>query len=97
MGHVLVPEHTILSEHECQELFKKYSIRPDQLPKILHTDPAVVAIGAKPGQIVKIERKSQTAKQAIAYRLVIESEGAAAMPEIIADIGLDSGSESTDM
>ena len=73
MKHELVPLHTIISEEERQELFKKYSIKPDQLPKILDTDPVTVSIGAKQGQIVKITRKSQTAKQAVAYRLVIES------------------------
>jgi DNA-directed RNA polymerase subunit H len=53
---------------------EKYRIKPEQLPKILDSDPAVVSIGAVPGQIVKIIRKSQTAKYAIAYRLVIKGE-----------------------
>jgi len=75
MEHELVPEHVILSEKESKELLEKYNIRPDQLPKILHTDPAAIAIGAKPGQIVKIRRKSPTAKYATVYRYVIESEG----------------------
>jgi len=75
MKHELVPRHIILSEKESKELLEKYNIKPDQLPKILHTDPAVVAIGAKPGQIVKIIRKSKTAKYAVAYRFVVESEG----------------------
>ena len=96
MGHVLVPEHTILSEEESQKLFKKYNIRPDQLPKILHTDPAVIAIGAKPGQIIKIVRISQTARQAIAYRFVIESEGTIS-PDILPDMGVDAGSETVDI
>ena len=92
MGHVLVPEHTILSEKESKELLEKYNIKPDQLPKILHTDPTVIAIGAKPGQIIKVVRKSQTAKYAVAYRLVVESEGEIspeAAPEVWLDIGAD--------
>jgi DNA-directed RNA polymerase subunit H len=73
MAHKLVPNHIIISEKEKKELLEKYKISPDQLPKILNTDPAAVSIGAKPGQIVKIIRKSHTAKEAVAYRLVIVS------------------------
>ena len=73
MRHDLVPQHMIISEKEKENLFKKYKIQPDQLPKILDTDPVSIFIGAKPGQVVKIVRKSRTAKEAVAYRLVIES------------------------
>jgi len=73
MVHRLVPLHEIISEKERDELFKKYNIKQDQLPRILDTDPVAVSIGAKPGQVLKITRKSQTAKKAVAYRLVIES------------------------
>jgi DNA-directed RNA polymerase subunit H len=73
MAHKLVPIHEIISEKEKKELLEKYKISPDQLPKILNTDPAAVSIDAKPGQIVKIIRKSHTAKEAVAYRLVIVS------------------------
>ena len=74
MKHELVPTHTILSEKEHKELLKRYNIQPDQLPKILNTDPAATAIDARPGQIIKIVRKSQTAKYATIYRFVVESE-----------------------
>jgi DNA-directed RNA polymerase subunit H len=53
---------------------EKYNIKTDQLPRILANDPAVISTGAKPGQIVKIIRKSPTAKYATAYRLVVESD-----------------------
>jgi DNA-directed RNA polymerase subunit H len=74
LGHNLVPEHTILSEKEKKELLKEYDIRPDQLPRVLSNDPAVISVGAKPGQIIKIIRKSPTAKYATAYRLVVQSD-----------------------
>lgn len=73
MKHMLVPQHTVISEKEKGDLFKKYNITPDQLPKILDTDPVSISIGAKPGQLIKIIRKSHTAKQAVAYRLVVEN------------------------
>jgi len=70
----LVPEHAILSDNERKELLEKYDIRPEQLPKILDNDPAVLYIGAEPGQIVKVTRTSRTAKYSTAFRFVIESE-----------------------
>ena len=73
LNHILVPNHEIISEDEKNQIFKNYSITPDQLPKILNTDPVCLSIGAKPGQIIKITRKSTIAKEAIIYRLVVES------------------------
>jgi DNA-directed RNA polymerase subunit H (RpoH/RPB5) len=73
MKHELVPFHEIISEEEKKQIFKEYNLTPDQLPKILNTDAVSLSIGAKPGQIIKITRKSHTAKEAVAYRLVVES------------------------
>jgi len=73
LRHELVPEHIILSDKEAKEVLEKYNVTIDQLPKIFDTDPVVRAIGAKPGQIIKIIRKSPTAKKSVAYRVVIES------------------------
>jgi len=73
MNHELVPLHIIISEKEKKELLKKYNILQSQLPKILDTDTVSIFIGAKPGQIVKIIRDSHTAKEAVSYRLVVES------------------------
>jgi DNA-directed RNA polymerase subunit H (RpoH/RPB5) len=73
LKHELVPYHEIISEKEKSELLKKYNITTDQLPKMLNTDPVAVFVGAKPGQIVKIIRDSHTAKESVAYRLVVES------------------------
>jgi len=73
MSHKLVPLHVIISEEEKKELFEKYNITQDQLPKLLNTDPVSIFIGAQPGQILKVVRKSRTAKEAVAFRLVVES------------------------
>jgi len=73
LNHELVPHHEIISDDEKQKIMKKYKITPDQLPKIMDNDPVSLSIGAKPGQILKIIRKSHTAKEAVAYRLVVES------------------------
>ncbi len=70
--HVLVPKHEILKESEVEELLRLLGISKEQLPKIKSSDPIVKEIGAKPGDIVKITRKSHTAGISIFYRLVIE-------------------------
>jgi len=72
--HELVPEHVICPEEELKELLEKYSIKRRHLPKIFASDPAVKAVGAKPGQVVKIFRESEIAGQSIAYRLVVRRE-----------------------
>jgi DNA-directed RNA polymerase subunit H (RpoH/RPB5) len=70
--HVLVPDHIILTEKEKNDLIKNFNIELNQLPKILTTDPVAISIGAESGQVVKIVRKSHTAKESIAYRFVVE-------------------------
>jgi len=72
LDHELVPEHIILSKEEAEEVLKKFNIKPEQLPKILTTDPVVKAIGAKKGDIIKVIRRSKTALKSVVYRLVVE-------------------------
>ena len=73
MGHDLVPHHEVISDEEKEKMMKKFNTTPDQLPKIMDNDPVAFSIGAKPGQVIKITRKSHTAKEAVAYRFVVES------------------------
>jgi len=70
--HVLVPKHEILSAKEKEVLLAQYKVHPYQMPQIKANDPAVKAIGAMPGDVLKIIRKSQTAGKHIAYRYVVE-------------------------
>ena len=70
--HKLVPKHEILTEKEKTEVLAQYKIKPYQMPQIKSTDPAVKAIGAKPGDMLKIIRKSATAGEHIAFRYVVE-------------------------
>jgi DNA-directed RNA polymerase subunit H len=73
LNHVNVPLHVILPEDEVKDLLKRYNIVREMLPKIRNNDPACKVIDAKPGNVVKITRRSPTAGVAIAYRLVIEA------------------------
>lgn len=70
--HELVPEHRILSEEEKEELLRRHRIKLSQLPQIKASDPAVVQLEAKPGDVIEIKRKSPTAGVYYYYRLVVE-------------------------
>jgi DNA-directed RNA polymerase subunit H len=73
LDHEMVPKHIILTEEEKQALLKKYNIQSEWLPLIKSSDAVVRAIGGKPGDIVKILRKSATAgADAVFYRYVIK-------------------------
>lgn len=70
--HALVPLHEIVSEKEKNQLLTQYKVQPYQMPQVKSGDPAVKAIGAKPGDILKITRKSTTAGEHVTYRYVVE-------------------------
>lgn len=71
-NHELVPIHEILSSEEREKLLSEYRVQPYQLPRVIASDPAVKAIGARPGDIVRIIRDSTTAGKYTAYRYVVE-------------------------
>ena len=73
MDHGLVPKHVVLTGKEKKDVMKMYGIKKlNQFPKISKSDPAISEIKVKPGDLVKIIRKSDTAKESIYYRVVIE-------------------------
>jgi len=70
--HEMVPEHTLLTPEESAAVLERLRITAPQLPKIHVSDPAAKEIEAKVGDIMKVMRKSTTARQSIFYRLVID-------------------------
>ncbi len=70
--HELVPRHEILTSTEVKDLLEEYHIKHYQLPYIRASDPVVKWIGAKPGDILRITRKSLTAGVSLAYKYVVE-------------------------
>jgi len=68
--HRLVPLHEILPEKEVKTLIEKLHCRKQDLPKIHDTDPMILKLGAKPGDVVRVTRDSATAGEAYYYRLV---------------------------
>ncbi|MCK5151611.1 MAG: DNA-directed RNA polymerase subunit H [Candidatus Thorarchaeota archaeon] len=71
-GHELVPKHIISSIEEVQLVTDHYGIKKTQLPRIAREDPAARVLGAKIGEVVRIERDSPTAGKVYYYRLVVD-------------------------
>jgi len=69
--HILVPKHAKLSEKDKQSLIEKYHITVFDLPLISKKDAALHELDVKPGDVVKITRKSPTAGEAVYYRCVV--------------------------
>jgi len=73
LEHELVPKATILSEPELEELKKTYNIKSHrtQLPEIGRFDAQSLALCLRPGQVIKIARKSNTALDSNYYRVCV--------------------------
>ena len=70
--HVYVPKHEIMSKKEAEEVLEKFNCKPTELPLIFVNDPAIIGLGVKPGDMIKITRKSNTAGEGIYYRYVVD-------------------------
>ena len=68
--HMLVPTHEIMTEEEIVDEFGDVEFDFKNLPKIKSHDPVVKAIDAKPGDVLRITRESQTAGVFVTYRIV---------------------------
>ena len=69
--HELVPDHTVLSDVELEDVLEEYNIKKTDLPKIKRKDPALPD-DATIGDVVKITRNSRTTDEAVVYRLVVD-------------------------
>lgn len=72
LTHVLIPKHSKVSEKEKKDLFSKYHITQKELPKINKSDPAIAHLDVDVDDIIKVNRKSATAGEAVYYRGVID-------------------------
>lgn len=75
LKHDLVPEHYLLTEEEADAVLAQLKVTRDQLPKIRKGDAGIRVLESicgpiDEGRIVKIVRKSATAEEFVAYRLV---------------------------
>jgi len=69
--HDFVSKHELLTSDEREQILDEYKMQPYQLPRIRASDPAVIAVGGNPGDIVKVIRNSVTAGKYVAYRYVV--------------------------
>jgi DNA-directed RNA polymerase subunit H len=71
-NHNYQPKHEILPKDQAEEILKKYNAKPSQLPYVMISDKALEDLDVRPGDIIKITRKSQTAGESVYYRYVVE-------------------------
>lgn len=76
LQHDLVPEHVLLNEEEAETVLTELKITRDQLPKIKKSDAAIRVLEningpIEAGRVIKVIRKSSTAEEFVAYRLVV--------------------------
>ncbi len=85
VAHHLAPPHEILSEAESAKVLEELKTTVERLPKIfvadpgLKTDPKYESLKESGerllGRLVRIRRPSQTAGEAIAYRVIVAAAG----------------------
>ena len=72
-NHAYVPKHEIMTKKEAEQVLKEYNCNATELPLIFVTDPAIIGLGVKPGDMIKIARKSGTSGISLYYRYVVET------------------------
>lgn len=70
--HFLIPKHELLTREEATQVQARNNASPSQFPYLLNTDPLAKEVGAKPGDLVRITRRSETAGTSTYYRYVVE-------------------------
>jgi len=72
LKHTLVPEAQILKEDELESLKTQYNLKTlMDLPEISRFDPQALALCLRPKQVIKIDRKSDTALEYNYYRVCV--------------------------
>ena len=70
--HMYQPKHEILPKLEASAVLKLYNAKPSQLPYIMLSDKGLQDLDVRPGDIIKITRKSATSGESVYYRYVVE-------------------------
>ena len=85
VAHLLVPPHELLSEEESKRTLATLNTSVERLPKILVSDPGLktdpnfvkLRESGEPlqGRLIRIRRPSQTAGEAVTYRVLTSTLG----------------------
>ena len=70
--HIYQPKHEILPRDQGEDVLRKYNTKPNQLPYILRSDRGIEDLDPRPGDIIKITRRSPTSGESVYYRYVVE-------------------------
>ena len=70
--HFLIPKHELLTKEEASQVLARFNSSPSQFPYIQATDAIAKEIGARPGDFVRVTRRSETAGSSTYYRYVVE-------------------------
>ena len=70
--HIYVPKHEIMQKKDAEKVLKDFNCNPTELPFIFVNDPAILGLGVKPGDMIRITRNSGTAGESFYYRYVVE-------------------------
>jgi DNA-directed RNA polymerase subunit H len=70
--HIYQPKHEILPKNQAEDVLKKYNTKPSQLRYILQSDRGIEDLDPRPGDIIKITRRSPTSGESVYYRYVVE-------------------------
>lgn len=71
IDNCLVPKHILLSDKEASDVIESYNLKPNNLKRLLITDPVAKYYNMKRGNIVRIERPSINSGYSIDYRIVV--------------------------
>ena len=72
LQHKLVPNMSILSKKEVEELMQKFNLKTvNQLPEIGRFDPQALALSMRPGDVCQINRDSVTSIEYDYYRVCV--------------------------
>ena len=61
-----------MAKKDAEKVLKDFNCNPTELPFIFVNDPAILGLGVKPGDMIRITRNSGTAGESFYYRYVVE-------------------------